>query len=92
VHHAISRRIWKTLEEHPGLKGIYRVRDPRFELRAANEAAHRGYQKWHRELDNEVVQWLRGHREVSPAEFEKYLREIYERPEMRERFPWGFER
>jgi hypothetical protein len=91
LHHAKSRKISEALEEHRNLQGIYQARDPRFVLRAADEAAHRGYQAWHRQVDDEVVKWLEANREATAAEFEKYLREIYGRPEMRRRFPGGFE-
>ncbi|HLL53326.1 MAG TPA: hypothetical protein VK447_07265 [Myxococcaceae bacterium] len=58
--------------------------------RAADQASHNGYQRWHRDLDDEVIAWLRTHRDAAPVEFEAKLREIYGRPELRARFPDGF--
>ena len=88
-HHAISRRIAKALEEHETLAGLYEPRDERFKTRAKDKESHCGYQKWHRKVDEEIIQWLLKERKATPEQFEKYLREIYNRPEMRQRFPNG---
>jgi RHS repeat-associated protein len=89
LHHAISRPIAKELERHPTLAGQYTARDPRLTARAADPAAHRGYQQWHRELDREVVEWLRRSPEATPQQFESYLRGRYSQPDLLERFPGG---
>lgn len=91
LHHAISRPIWRALQNHRILVGRYVARDARFVARAADDLAHRGYQQWHRQIDDEVIQWLRGHADATADEFEAFLRGIYNRPEMRERFPRGLE-
>ncbi|HEX5748722.1 MAG TPA: Wall-associated protein precursor [Archangium sp.] len=90
LHHVISKRIAKALEEHRTLRGQYEARDPRFVTRAVDEKAHCGYQKWHRDVDAEVVEWLRRYKKATSKEFETFLREIHDRPLMRERFPLGF--
>jgi len=89
-HHVISRSIAKGLEEHATLRGRYAPRDSRFVARAKDEKAHCGYQDWHRKVDAEVIQWLRLRRDATPEQFEKFLRDIYNRPEMKARFPHGF--
>jgi hypothetical protein len=89
-HHIISRTIADALEKHGTLKGLYKARDPRFVSQAKDEESHCGYQDWHRKVDQEVVEWLRNHEKVTPKQFEDYLRSIYNRPGMRERFPRGF--
>jgi hypothetical protein len=89
-HHIISRTIAKALERHDTLKGLYQARDPRFVSQAKDEQSHCGYQDWHRKVDQEVVEWLARTRRATQKEFEDYLRSIYNRPEMRERFPRGF--
>ncbi|MDY7227203.1 Wall-associated protein precursor [Hyalangium rubrum] len=89
-HHVISKPIAKALERHETLRGVYRPRDPRFQTQAVDEEAHCGYQDWHRKLDAEVIAWLARNRKATPKEFEAYLREIYNRPEMLARFPRGF--
>nr|WP_257459899.1 Wall-associated protein precursor [Archangium lipolyticum] len=90
LHHIISRPIAKALEEHGTLRGHYKPRDPRFVSRADDEKAHCGYQEWHRKVDAEVIKWLEDNRTATPKQFEALLREIYNRPLMRARFPNGF--
>jgi hypothetical protein len=90
LHHVISKRIAAELEDHSTLSGHYTARDPRFVTRAADKASHNGYQKWHRDVDDEVIGWLRRYTNATPQEFEALLREIYSRPAMRARFPNGF--
>ncbi len=89
-HHVISRPIFKILKDHSTLGGLYEERDERFKARAKDEQSHCGYQKWHREVDKEVIEWLRDYPKGTQQQFEKLLREIYNRPEMRKRFPHGF--
>jgi hypothetical protein len=90
LHHPISKRIAQALERHATLRGHYTERDPRFVTRAADKDSHNGYQKWHREIDNEVIKWLDDFDDVTPQEFEAFLRSIYNRPAIRARFPDGF--
>ena len=88
IHHAISKRVHKALEDHPNLAGKYKTRDPRFTAQATDKAGHKGYQKWHRELDDEVDVWLRDpkNKTATPEQFEEYLGELYNRPEIAKRF------
>jgi hypothetical protein len=88
-HHAVSRRVQRALEEHPVLSGQYKPRDPRFVTDARDLASHRGYQLWHRELDAEVGAWIRSHPNASKEEFETYIRGVYDRPDIKVRFPNG---
>ncbi|MFP2905810.1 hypothetical protein ACLESD_12280 [Pyxidicoccus sp. 3LFB2] len=90
LHHVISKRIAAALEEHAILRGHYTARDPRFVTRAVDREAHNGYQKWHRDVDDEVIGWLDDFDNATPLEFEAFLRRLYSRPEMRARFPHGF--
>ncbi|HLL53218.1 MAG TPA: hypothetical protein VK447_06725, partial [Myxococcaceae bacterium] len=89
-HHVISRPIARALNDHRTLKGLHTERDPRFVTRAADKASHNGYQRWHRDVDTEVIRWITDHPDALPAHFEAMLREIYNRPAMRARFPDGF--
>lgn len=89
-HHLISRRIAKGLSRHPTLKGLYEPRDSRLVSRAKDEQSHCGYQEWHRNVDEEVVNWLEQFPQATPKQFMDKLREIYGRPEMKARFPNGF--
>jgi hypothetical protein len=65
-------------------------RDERYVAKAKDKDAHCGYQQWHREVDKEVIRWLDLRKKATPEQFMKFLREIYNRPEMRKRFPHGF--
>jgi RHS repeat-associated protein len=89
-HHVISRRIAAALEDHPTLAGQYAPRDPRFVTRAADAAAHRGYQTWHRQLDAEVADWLARNPNATTTQFERFLQGRYTQPDLLERFPNGF--
>jgi hypothetical protein len=89
-HHIISRPIAEELENHETLRGLYKPRDKRFKTRAKDKDSHCGYQDWHRKVDEEVIRWLRRYQEATREEFEAFLRKIYSRQEMRERFPNGF--
>jgi len=89
-HHIISKRIAAALDRHATLKGAYQPRDPRFVSQAVDKAAHNGYQHWHRQVDEEVIQWLAANSTATARQFEAFLRTIYARPAMLARFPNGF--
>jgi len=88
-HHAISKIVHDALEEHPLLKGKYKHRDKRFEVMAIDYDAHVGWGQWHRDLDREVADWIKDHREATPAEFEQWLRQRYSEDDLRWRFTSG---
>lgn len=87
LHHVISKVVHRALERHPVLSGLYKARDPRLTTRAVDGAAHRGYQTWHRQLDNEVSEWLELNRDKSQKDFEEFLRQRYSEADLRARFP-----
>jgi RHS repeat-associated protein len=89
VHHPISRTVHRALEAHPLLSGIYTSRDPRFVTQARDAAAHRGYDRFHRNLDAEVSGWIRANPNANQSQFEFYLRGVYQRPDVNQRFPNG---
>ncbi|HYH95197.1 Wall-associated protein precursor [Hyalangium sp.] len=89
-HPIISRPIAEQLEQHETLRGLYTPRDERFKTRAKDEKSHCGYQDWHRKVDKEIIEWLVKERRATPEQFMKFLRELYQRKEMLERFPNGF--
>jgi hypothetical protein len=89
-HHVISRPIAKVLKDHETLSGLYEPRDQRYVAKAKDKESHCGYQKWHRDVDLEVMAWLRQARRATPEQFMAKLREIYSRKEMLKRFPNGF--
>ncbi|MFL5346463.1 MAG: Wall-associated protein precursor [Hyalangium sp.] len=89
-HHVISRPIARALKNHLTLRGLYKPRDKRFVAQARNKKAHCGYQKWHRDVAQEVINWLKEQESATPEEFEAFLRSIYNRSALRWRFPNGF--
>ncbi len=89
THHAVSWKIFQSLEGHSLLGGLYRYRDTRFVTRAVNQASHIGYQRWHRELDTEIVAWIEGHPSATAEEFETLLKARYALPDLLTRFPKG---
>jgi hypothetical protein len=90
LHHAITKKIYRALENHPTLKGQYQYRDSRFTSRAIDAAAHNGYDNIvHRNVETEVEQWLLKNQEATTRQFETLLETIYNRKEMSDRFPLG---
>jgi hypothetical protein len=89
-HHVISRPIAKALEKHETLGGLYEPRDERYVAKAKDKESYCGYQKWHRDVDLEVIEWLRRFAKATPEQFMNKLREIYNRKDMLKRFPNGF--
>ena len=89
MHHAISRRVFDALEDHPVLKGHYTARDPRFVTQARDLTSHRGYDSFHRQLDDEVSAWTRNNPGATPRQFENYLHNVYQRSDVLARFPNG---
>ena len=68
---------------------MYTARDPRFVTQARDLASHRGYDTFHRNLDAEIAGWIRGNPNATQAQFENYLRGVYQRPDVVARFPNG---
>ena len=88
-HHGISKKIHRALEKHMNLRGLYEYRDPRFVTRAIDRDAHRGYQRWHRQLDSEIEDHILASPEMTPQDFEEFLRTRYREPDLIARFPNG---
>jgi len=92
THHAISSKVHDALEKVKTLAGCFRPRDPRLVAKAKELADHYGYQRWHRELDDEVVQWIEAHPKATPEQFMRWLRWRYSQPDLKARFPEGLSR
>jgi len=90
MHHVISKRIYDELTRHKVLRGKYKYRDGRFTSRAITKEAHKGYQTWHRDLDEEVVGWLKRNKQATTKQFEAWLRWRYRQKDVLKRFPEGF--
>ena len=90
MHHAISKKIHDALQDHPNLKGVYKYRDNRFVTQAIDKAAHNGYQRWHSALDQEIADWIRARKWLTPKDFEAYLIQRYAESKLKAVFPNGF--
>ncbi|MGH6931102.1 MAG: RHS repeat-associated core domain-containing protein [Dongiaceae bacterium] len=88
-HHVISSRVFAVLEKHDILKGVYTLRDARLVAKAKNKMSHYGYQSWHRSFDDEVSTWVRDNPQATQDDFEKFIRDHFDRPDMKDRFPAG---
>ena len=90
VHHAITAQIHRELQNHKTLANVYKYRDNRFVTQAIDKAAHNGWEKWHRAMEDKVVAWLKQEHHATPAQFEAYLRNLYKTDkELAPRFPNG---
>jgi len=86
-HHLLSTKIMRVLNSHPSLKGLFNRDNPDFIYQALDAAAHKGYQTWHRTYDATVVQWLESNLSATPAQFTKYLNDLYQQPWLKNIIP-----
>ncbi len=87
THHLISKKIEKALEGHKNLKGKLRREDPRLKYPAADKPSHNGYERWHRDLDGEVVAWLEARPDATEDQFIEFMQGAYSREEIAKRKP-----
>ena len=71
-HHAIGRKPFRLLEKTPWGKNLNRND---YLMKALTVDGHKGYQKWHRTLDEEIIKAVKSSRNLSL--FQKSLNEIY---------------
>lgn len=69
------------------MKGAFSREDPRFIYNALDDAAHKGYQTWHRQYDKMVVDWVSANRQATPEMFKSYLHDLYQQPWLQQRIP-----
>jgi hypothetical protein len=48
---------------------------------------HNGYQTWHREYDDQVVEWLKEHDQATTEEFLSFILGLYIQKESQKMFP-----
>ncbi len=89
LHHAISTKVHRALEKHDVLRGHYAKRDDDWVTQAATLADHKGYQTWHRKYDADVVKWIEANTKATSQQFERYLKGLYRKGDLAERFPRG---
>ncbi len=87
VHHVLSNKIMRSLNNHPTLKGKFNREDPMFKYHAKDLESHKGYQKWHREYDAKVGNWLENNPRATEQQFRKYLNDLHQQPWLKDRIP-----
>jgi len=77
------------LNSHPTLKGAfdYSRTNSKYIYNALDDAAHKGYQTWHRQYDATVVKWLQNNPAATPAQFDRYLHNLHQQPWLKSRIP-----
>ena len=85
-HHVLSNPIMRALANHP-LGGLFERAES--VVQALTKDAHRGYQQWHRTIDNHMVNWLIQHPNASPNEFWKEMYRMYNNKDLIQRFGEG---
>ena len=79
-----SNPIMNEINRHPNLRG--QLDRAGSVVRALTQEAHRGYQNWHREIDNAMVQWLRNNPNATQLQFWQQMYNLYNTPDMISRF------
>lgn len=85
-HHVLSNQIMRALGNHP-LRGLFNRASS--VIQALTESAHRGYQSWHRQIDQHMVEWLQRHQNATPLEFWREMYNQYNTRDMIKRFGEG---
>jgi hypothetical protein len=89
-HHGISRAVYDALQR-TGWGKVYKYQDKRFVAEAADLMSHYGYERWHIDLDAEIVKTIAQNAENwTEKNFEAFLRWRYSQPDLIWRFPNGF--
>ena len=80
-HHAIGRKPFKLLEKTSWGKNLNRND---YLMRALTVEGHKGYQTWHRMLDDEILKVIGSSTDL--LSFQKELNKLYSMPEIIEIF------
>jgi hypothetical protein len=81
--------VFRRLRNYKDLPSIHVKTLGHYCTQAIDDAAHRGYQTWHRELDAEAGQWIRNNPQATPQTFEGWLNGRYNQTDLQQRFPNG---
>lgn len=85
AHHPISRKIERAARRNPNLQGQV-TRDGWGTVQATGLKDHLGYQRWHRDLDAEIINWIEGNKTAGLSDFIKFMNKKYAADGMRARF------
>lgn len=86
-HHLLSNKIMSSLNNHPSLKGAFNRENTKYIYNALDDAAHKGYQTWHRQYDEMIVKWLQSNPSATPVQFNQYLHNLHQQPWLKSRVP-----
>jgi hypothetical protein len=88
-HHLLTNKVMRALDKHRTLRGVFKRDDKRFQYLAKDAEAHKGYDEWHREIDDEVVRWISAdeNKTATPTQFIRYLHDFYQKPMQNRRIP-----
>ena len=75
LHHPISNKIAKELQNTTKLNGI--TRDSVGVIRASTLQDHIGYQKWHRQVDDDIIRWIQSNLDADENAFIVFLNKTY---------------
>ena len=85
-HHVLSNPLMKALNSH-SLKGLYQRAGSM--VQALYEYSHKGYQTWHRAIDNYMVRWLQNNPKATSNQFWGELYNQYNTKDLIKRFGEG---
>jgi hypothetical protein len=86
-HHPLSAKITKELAKNKNISQEFKDNYHKFRTQALDKASHNGYEKWHRELDDKIVNWLKEHDKATEKEFIEFLKKTYKASDLAKRFP-----
>ncbi|MDR2171942.1 MAG: hypothetical protein LBP59_17495, partial [Planctomycetaceae bacterium] len=87
LHHPISKKIFNELDKNESISSKFKDNYRNFITKAIDRQSHSGYQQWHRELDDKIVDWLKNHNKTTDEEFIVFLKKIYNESDLAKRFP-----
>ena len=83
-HHPISNKIERAAQSTENLNDLSRLDTGT--ITASTLDDHKGYQKWHREIDDAVVSWIESNPSASVDDFVEQMNNLYGTDEMVARF------
>ena len=83
-HHPISNKIERAAQSTENLNDLSRLDTGT--ITASTLDDHKGYQKWHREIDDAVVSWIESNPSASVDDFVEQMNTLYGTDEMVARF------
>ncbi|MDR2171940.1 MAG: hypothetical protein LBP59_17485 [Planctomycetaceae bacterium] len=83
----ISKKIFNELDKNESISSNFKNNYRNFITKAIDRQSHSGYQYWHRELDDKIVDWLKKKPDLTEKEFIEFLKKLYKNPNITNHFP-----